>query len=1157
LTWDPPPQKSLLPPITLNFQCESENLTGIYQYNSTIGIEKWPVKKMAHPPPLLYSTYMSVLSPESKNFEIDIRELGKRMYEWIFVIDPAGNAIPSGEESSVKFKWDFSDVSYPGIFKLIKLKSNNTEFENDEILVQDMTTVNEYTFTGDHNNQYCKVEWRLPPTISGLIDDPTPVKSKTWTWNADIDCLFRYSIDQNYSSLPSGEFTNLTSTTLNHVDGKWYLHIQAKDENGSISNRTVSTILDNSPPQLSFFSNDDQNSTQEKFWNWKTNEPDCTFRYSIDQHHTWVASGEFHVITTAILNEQYGEWYIHVQAKDVAGNISDVVTKKGYDEPIPENVVVNPKSTGIMLQWPDDTFSNQVISYRIYRSLYPDGPFVEIDPIIINRNFINDIVNYGIFDPFTQADIHQNTSYWYAISAQMPDGNFSRLSTPVKGEIQTTENSFQLIPVQQELESTPGKGVTFNIYVIATGNFDDSVELRSSYPSKIPEHVSCVFGETTVIPMAIVDLNINFAINADPGTYDIDIYANGGNRSDLLSLRFSIIPQDQQNSFISTHIKQQDVDLGEHLDKQGRISVRMNNKIDIYGSIIPVDENQLINVFIQNEHHHFTETITTNSEGHYELTFKPKDIGHFTVYSQYRNPQNNIVQSNPIQFAVRKSNQSKIQCEAGNQAIELEKIIQIQSQLIPKLNDIPIHFQITKPDHTKQYYDTSTDSNGECQMNIDLLIAGVWEILAWWDGNDVYEGQLSKPLYLYPGVETPRALIIAGHQENDPLWPSFQFLANRFYKVLINRRLNDDLIYVMSSGSDAVECCLDESSPTEPKIADYLKNLTPEDAAFLVNEKTPLLIYLVDHGGKNRFQLDTDQYLRADFLDRQLDNLQDKTQCEVQIIIDACYSGSFMDDLAPSERQKRIIITSTGPDHPSYSDNDGRESFSSYLFNWLSQGCSLGESFSSAQSAIQSRPYLYQDQIPTVNNILLANETHLGGTFATSNLMPNIIFHTPNQVLSEPSLTITAEVIDIEDSECLVWASILPPNHHKPIFGEFISPQWQLERIGLNPIPDEENIYAGTYDCFYQKGLYVVYLYASDSVGNIDSKEIYLNVTQDHIPQNWGDMDGNMIIDLEDAIIGLQIMSGMSVQIIREENCKYQIGLEEMIYMLQVLADVN
>jgi hypothetical protein len=72
----------------------------------------------------------------------------------------------------------------------------------------------------------------------------------------------------------------------------------------------------------------------------------------------------------------------------------------------------------------------------------------------------------------------------------------------------------------------------------------------------------------------------------------------------------------------------------------------------------------------------------------------------------------------------------------------------------------------------------------------------------------------------------------------------------------------------------------------------------------------------------------------------------------------------------------------------------------------------------------------------------------------------------------------------------------------------------------------------------------------------MDSEEIYIEVKQDLMPQDWGDVDGNTIIDLEDAIIALKMMSGISIENNRKDNCRYTVGLEEILFILQVMADV-
>ncbi len=86
----------------------------------------------------------------------------------------------------------------------------------------------------------------IPPNVTGLTDSTTPIRSKTWNWDADETATFRFEVDQNPSWTPTGLYSSVNTTTLNSVDGTWYLHVQAKDtaNNESIV-ITVSALLDN------------------------------------------------------------------------------------------------------------------------------------------------------------------------------------------------------------------------------------------------------------------------------------------------------------------------------------------------------------------------------------------------------------------------------------------------------------------------------------------------------------------------------------------------------------------------------------------------------------------------------------------------------------------------------------------------------------------------------------------------------------------------------------------------------------------------------------------------------------------------------------------------------------------------------------------------
>jgi Leucine-rich repeat (LRR) protein len=73
------------------------------------------------------------------------------------------------------------------------------------------------------------------PIVLGLDNDLNLKQSKTWQWTADEICTFRFAINQDESWEPVGSFSSIMSTTKEEVNGKWYLHVQARDKADNLS----------------------------------------------------------------------------------------------------------------------------------------------------------------------------------------------------------------------------------------------------------------------------------------------------------------------------------------------------------------------------------------------------------------------------------------------------------------------------------------------------------------------------------------------------------------------------------------------------------------------------------------------------------------------------------------------------------------------------------------------------------------------------------------------------------------------------------------------------------------------------------------------------------------------------------------------------------
>jgi outer membrane protein OmpA-like peptidoglycan-associated protein len=176
-------------------------------------------------------------------------------------------------------------------------------------------------------------------TFNSIIDDTPPVIQiknisdnhlmQKWIWFADkkeTGISYRHLLDQLPNSSPTGDFNAITQTRLSNVNGQWFLHVQAKDGFGNLSQVvTTSVFMDCTPPEIKGLSND-LIPKKEKTWEWHSNETETTFRYEINQLPKKVLKGQFKTVNQAKISGVNGTYYLHVQAKDAAGNISDVIS---------------------------------------------------------------------------------------------------------------------------------------------------------------------------------------------------------------------------------------------------------------------------------------------------------------------------------------------------------------------------------------------------------------------------------------------------------------------------------------------------------------------------------------------------------------------------------------------------------------------------------------------------------------------------------------------------------------------------------------------------------------------------------------------------------------------------------------------------------------
>ena len=172
------------------------------------------------------------------------------------------------------------------------------------------------------------------PVINGLHNDQAPKQQKKWSWSAEDESqpvTYRFQIDQvaHHEQL-SGPFSETQTAQISHQTGVFYIHVQAKDNAGHVSEViSVSTILDNTPPDAPILNHADH--VQGSVYHFLTNTA-FTFDGSkeaqsqIFVNHQEVNTGSFARITwqyAPALIEGIQDFVIY--ARDSVGNESESI----------------------------------------------------------------------------------------------------------------------------------------------------------------------------------------------------------------------------------------------------------------------------------------------------------------------------------------------------------------------------------------------------------------------------------------------------------------------------------------------------------------------------------------------------------------------------------------------------------------------------------------------------------------------------------------------------------------------------------------------------------------------------------------------------------------------------------------------------------------
>ena len=364
------------------------------------------------------------------------------------------------------------------------------------------------------------------------------------------------------------------------------------------------------------------------------------------------------------------------------------------------------------------------------------------------------------------------------------------------------------------------------------------------------------------------------------------------------------------------------------------------------------------------------------------------------------------------------------------------------------------------------------------------------------DGNQIYVVEtvnnriqvFNRNLY-----DVGKAIIIAGmRSKTDQLWNDTQMVANFAYRTLTYQGFTKDSIYYIIANTK-----LDLDNNGELDDVDAIP--TEENLKYAITEwakeggNNNLTIYMTDHGGSEKFQLNEGIELSVTKLNDWLNTLQMDMTGSIKVIYDACQSGSFVPKFVPPEGKNRIVITSSAANQNAYFNSQGSLSFSSFFWNHIFNGVDIASAFSQTQEAID---YLQgqtsQKQTPQLdaNSDGIANDVvdfeqvtgvNIGNGTKYQMDAPVIdtISVSPSQILiGTNTASITVKINDEDIAK--VWIIVRTPADLKRIVtGETIEtlPSFELKQI-------ENNRYEATYNDFTQTGTYQLAIYARDKEGN-------------------------------------------------------------------------
>ncbi|MFN8490473.1 MAG: C13 family peptidase [Caldilineaceae bacterium] len=335
-------------------------------------------------------------------------------------------------------------------------------------------------------------------------------------------------------------------------------------------------------------------------------------------------------------------------------------------------------------------------------------------------------------------------------------------------------------------------------------------------------------------------------------------------------------------------------------------------------------------------------------------------------------------------------------------------------------------------------------------------------------------------------------IIVAGRLKlSDPLQTNIHNVTDQIYGLFQAHGYTNDRIYYLATDSTRPGY---DASATKSNLHAAIATW----AADKVSATQGLTIYMMDHGDKKAFYLDevNQEHLVPADLDSWLTELENKVNgVKINVILEACNSGSFLNGADRISKPNRVIITSTSDGELAYASATGAH-FSDYLISALKQGESLDGSFRVAQNAVRQVLTLQQpwldgngNGVPNedADDAVAAQRSFSTASLGTDQWSPYIVHVQPPSAITNRHGVLQATVRDDKQVH-RVWAVIYSPSYTPPQVRNELAPETTLPTVVLQAQGNDQ--FAAEYPGFDEIGRYRIAVYAEDGDGLVAAPSV-------------------------------------------------------------------